>query len=98
MTYEDGFVNAVRRIEPDGGLRERVVTLGEQAPERRRKPVFKYAVSFALVAAVLAGGAFCWPMQPVRKDMGKLSVAVPQTGFTVVANAATAELCCESLM
>lgn len=89
MSYKDGFVHLANRIEPDSGLRERVLALGEQAPRRRRTPVLKYAVSFVLAAAVLAGGALCWPMQPVRKDMGSLSVAVPQTGFTVVANAAT---------
>ena len=82
MTYEDGFVNAVRRIEPDGGLRERVLALGEEAPKRRRKPVLKFAVSFALVAAVLAGGALIFP-----QNLAGFSNKTAQAGFTVYVEA-----------
>ena len=89
MSQENNFVNAVERIEPNDSLRGRVLSLTEQPVKRRKRPVLKYAVSFVLVASVFAGGALCWPMQPVRKDVGSLSVAVPQTGFNVVADAAT---------
>ncbi len=89
MSYENDFVNAVERIEPDDSLRGRVLSLTKQAAKPRKRPVLKYAVSFVLVAAVLAGGALCWPMQPVQKSMGSLSIEAPQTGFAVVVDAAT---------
>lgn len=91
MSYEDGFVHLANRIEPDDGLRDRVLALEEQAPKRRRKPVLKYAVSFALVAAVLAGSALILPQNLTGGHNGVKAgnSSAWQLGFTVYADAVT---------
>lgn len=90
MRNEMHFIQAVNRIEPDGRLKEKVMSLYSPVP-RRKVPVLKYAVSFVLAATVLAGGALFWPLQPVRNSVreGTGSVAAPKTGFAVVVDAAT---------
>lgn len=82
MSYEDGFVHLANRIEPDDGLRDRVLALEEQSPKRRRKPVLKYAISFVLVAAVLTGVTLI-PSQ----NFAGLGKKTAQAGFTIYVEA-----------
>ena len=82
MSYEDGFVHLANRIEPDDGLRDKVLALGEKAPKRRKKTALKFAVSFVLVATVLAGGALILP-----QNLAGLGKKAAQTGFTVYVEA-----------
>ena len=91
MSYEDGFVHLANRIEPDDGLRDRVLALEEQAPKRRKRPALKYAVSFALVAAVLVGSALILPQNLTggHKSAKAGNSPMQQFGFTVYADAVT---------
>lgn len=83
---EHDFMDAVGRIHADEGLKARVMAL-RGAP--RRKPVLKYAVSFALAAAVVCGFGF-WPQGAVEQNAGAESgsVPAPRNGFAVMVNAA----------
>ncbi len=82
MNCEGGFIRLANRIEPEDGLRERVLALGKTDPKRRRRPVLKYAVSFVLAAAVFAGGALTLP-----RGFAGIGRKSAQAGFTVYVEA-----------
>lgn len=93
MSFEDEFAETMKEMEPDGNLKERVVALYRaRVPRRRVRPALKYAVCFALVLAVLAGGALFQPLEPVRQTgRPKYGGPAPAAGFAVVVNAAEAD-------
>lgn len=92
MSFEDKFAETMKEFDPGSGLKAEVMALYRtEVPQHRRFPApLKYAVCFALVLAVLAGGALFQPLQPVREEGPQTSAfSPPATGFTVVVNAAT---------
>lgn len=94
MSFEDELAETMKKMEPDASLKAKVTALYRaETPRRHRVPApLKYAACFALVLAVLAGGAVFQPLQPVRKEGPQAGAfSVPATGFAVVVNAATAD-------
>lgn len=94
MSFEDELTETMKKMEPDAGLKAKVMALYRaEAPRRHRVPApLKYAACFALALAVLAGGALFQPLQPVRREGTQAGAfPPPATGFAVVVNAATAD-------